>query len=242
MTHTTPGVLSRQVLRFILDVLFPPVCARCRCVGVVLCDTCSAGLIRVTGPMCARCGCQLEQHEKTGPTLECASCHRSYSPLDQMRASLFYVEPTNSLIHRFKYEGYFSLGGMFAELMAESWPEWRTPPDLVVPIPLHKKRQRHRGYNQSALIARPLAIARGLDYNDTLLLRVRHTAPQVGLGPDERRLNVHEAFEATADAQGRHILLIDDVLTTGATMRSAAETLLSRGAASVSAYCLARVS
>jgi ComF family protein len=189
-----------------------------------------------------RCGRQLEKHEKTAPISECTSCRHSVSPLNQMRAPLYYGEPTSSLIHQFKYEGYYSLAGRFADLMAGSWPEWDTPPDLIVPIPLHKKRQRRRGYNQSALLARPLAQVRGLDYNDGILLRVRHTVPQVGLGPEERMLNVHEAFEATGDVQGRHILLIDDVLTTGATMRSAAGTLKSKGAASVSAYCLARVS
>jgi ComF family protein len=242
LKDTPPAQLSRQALQFLLDVVFPPVCARCRRVGSVLCDACSAGLVRIAEPICLRCGRQLEKHEMTWPISECTSCRRSVSSVNQMRAPLYYSEPTSSLIHQFKYEGYFSLAGRFANLMAGSWPEWDTPPDLVVPIPLHKKRQRRRGYNQSALLARPLAQARGLDYNDGILQRVRHTVPQVGLGPEERILNVHEAFEATGDAQGRNILLIDDVLTTGATMRSAADTLKSRGAASVSAYCLARVS
>ena len=157
-----------------------------------------------------------------------------------MRAALRYQEPTSSLIHRFKYEGCFALAEPLARHLIAVWPTWEQPPDLIVPIPLHPRRRRRRGYNQSELLAAPLARALGLPMNPRALQRVRHTAPQVGLGPEERHANVRGAF-AAADAGGRRVLLIDDVLTTGATMRAAAEALLAAGAASVSAYCLARV-
>lgn len=178
----------------------------------------------------------------SSPAIECHECRASNLVLNQMRAPFLYVDPISSLIHRLKYEGYFALAEPLAAQMAERWPAWSAPPDLVMPIPLHARRQRHRGYNQAALLAKPLARARGLDYDDTALRRIRHTPPQVGLGPYERASNVKDAFAATGRRlDDRHILLVDDVLTIGATMRSAAEALIAVGAASVSAYCLARV-
>lgn len=160
-----------------------------------------------------------------------------------MRAALRYQEPTSDLIHRFKYEGYSALGRPLANILADSWPDWEQTPDLIVPIPLHPKRHRRRGYNQSELLARPLGTMKSIPVSIEALRRTRHTIPQVGLGPDERHDNVRGAFDADATiVGGRHILLVDDVLTTGATMSAAAEALLAAGAVGVSAYCLARVS
>ncbi len=160
-----------------------------------------------------------------------------------MRAPLRYAEPTDRLIHRLKYEGYFALARPLARTLIDGWPVWEPVPDLIAPIPLHPRRRRRRGYNQSELLARPLAEAVGVPFSATALRRTRHTPPQVGLGPEARAANVQGAFDATAqEVAGRAILLIDDVLTTGATMTAAAAALLAAGAASVSAYCLARVS
>lgn len=159
-----------------------------------------------------------------------------------MRAPLQYQEPLSQVIHRFKYEGYFALAEPLAEFLIAGWPVWDQPPDLVVPIPLHPRRRRQRGYNQSELLARPLSRALAIDCDPAVLSRTRYTAPQVGLGPEARHDNVRGAFSARPVVDGCRVLLIDDVLTTGATMKSAAEALLTAGAAAVSAYCLARVS
>ena len=114
-----------------------------------------------------------------------------------------------------------------AEALIAGWPCWPQPPDLIVPIPLHPRRRRQRGYNQSELLARPLAQAVGVAYSATVLQRTRHTPPQVGLGPQARAANVRGAFTAAPDeVRGRAVILIDDVLTTGATMTAAAEALL----------------
>lgn len=194
---------------------------------------------QVVGPICSSCGRVLESG---GPgETSCRECREAPSPLRQMRAALRYQEPTSSLIHRFKYEGCFALAGPLAHRLIVAWPVWEQPPDLIIPIPLHPRRRRRRGYNQSELLAGPLAHALGLPLNPRGLQRVRHTAPQVGLGPAERDENVRGAFAADESAAGRRVLLVDDVLTTGATMRAAAEALLAAGVVSVSAYCLARV-
>lgn len=173
----------------------------------------------------------------------CRECHDKPLLLRQMRAPLRYQEPTSDLIHRFKYEGYSALGRPLARFLIDGWPDWEQTPDLIIPVPLHPKRRRNRGYNQSELLARPLGAAKSIIVCPPALRRTRHTIPQVGLGPDERQSNVRGAFEAVATVvNGRHVLLVDDVLTTGATMAAAAEASLAAGAASVSAYCLARVS
>lgn len=238
----SPAASLRRVGAFCLDVFFPPVCAGCRRVGALLCPACAARLIPVTGPLCVRCGRSLGDTVAASPAL-CDDCGREPPPLAQMRAALRYAEPASQLIHRFKYEGCFALGEVLAGTMIAGWPQWRPLPDLIVPIPLHPRRRRHRGYNQSELLARPLAARLGISFSAVALTRTRHTAPQVGLGPEARAVNVRDAFSAAPDlVAGRSLLLIDDVLTTGATMTAAATALLASGAASVSAYCLARVS
>ncbi len=233
----------RRAVSFCLDVVFPPVCARCRRVGSILCAECASQMARVPDLICPRCGRFHDDGAGITRSLPCGDCRRTHSPLIQMRAPLRYAEPTSRIIHRFKYEGYFALGEPLARFMFDDWPVWEQPPDLILPIPLHPKRRRRRGYNQSELLAAPLGRSLGVQTAPAGLRRVRHTAPQVGLGPNERHDNVRDAFAADASrVSGRHVLLVDDVLTTGATMRAAAEALLAAGAASISAYCLARVS
>jgi len=238
----SPGAAWRRVGAFCLDVLFPPVCGGCGRVGVLLCPACVVRLVPVAGPICLCCGRALDRAADIAGGL-CHDCAATPPLLAQMRAPLRYAEPASSLIHRLKYEGCFALGPALAGVLIDGWPRWPSPPDLIVPIPLHPRRRRQRGYNQSELLARPLAAAVGVGYSATALQRTRHTPPQVGLGPEARAANVQGAFTAApAEAHGRAIVLIDDVLTTGATMTAAAGALLAAGAATVSAYCLARVS
>ena len=237
-----PGVRLRRAGAFCLDVLFPPVCAGCGRVGTLLCAGCASRLLPIAGPICRCCGRSLAG-QPVQPGSLCSQCVQARPLLAQMRAPLRYAQPTSGLIHRLKYEGAFALGRALAAPLIAGWPEWPTPPDLIVPIPLHPRRRRQRGYNQSELLARPLAEAVGVAFSAGALQRTRHTAPQVGLGPEARAANVQGAFSAAPDeARGRVIVLVDDVLTTGATMTAAAAALLAAGAASVSAYCLARVS
>jgi ComF family protein len=161
--------------------------------------------------------------------------------LTQIRAAVLFEEPVSQLIHLMKYEGYFALAEPLADLMMETWPRWQTAVDLVLPIPLYAGRERKRGYNQSELLTRRLSAKMGWATSPTALRRLRHTRPQVGLDADARRLNLQNAFAANAnELTDKRILLVDDVCTTGATLTAAADVLLAAGAASVSAYCLAR--
>jgi ComF family protein len=159
-----------------------------------------------------------------------------------MRAAAYYRDPLRRLIHRFKYEGLFALARPLGDVMVQAWPAWRQPVDLVLPIPLHRRRHAERGYNQSERLVDELRRHLGWTTASGALVRVRQTQPQTGLTAAERRANVHGAFVADpARVEGNRILLVDDVCTTGSTLTAAAMALRQAGATSVMAYCLCTV-
>jgi ComF family protein len=126
-------------------------------------------------------------------------------------------------------------------MLFEYWQETKLSADLVIPVPLHPSRQRERGFNQAGLLASVLAERAGLPLNDVQLSRTRATPPQVGLGAEERKANVQDAFTWRGSGlEGLRILLIDDVCTTGATLEACAVALAAGGAKSVWALTLAR--
>lgn len=220
----------------LVDLLFPTVCAACGKPGPMICDACLAKMPRLGHSGCLRCGRPL-----TNAASKCTFCQTSEFNLKQARACFTYSEPLISIIHRLKYDGLFALARPLGQHMARNWPNWAQEPDIIIPIPLHNRRRRIRGFNQSTLLAKQLSPSTGIAINELVLKRVRNTPPQVGLSPIERKQNVWGAFAADpASVRGRQVLLVDDVLTTGATMSSAAATLLEAGASSVSAYCLAQ--
>jgi ComF family protein len=188
-------------------------------------------------PLCALCGRVSEKAVR-----RCAYCQEMEIPLKQIRAAALYAGPMVRLIQQMKYEGFFALTGPVAQLMAEAWPRWHVAVDLVLPIPLHPRRERERGYNQSALLVEQLCRRLGWTADFELLRRIRRTRPQVGLTVAERRANVAAAFAVVEPGRvaGRDLLLVDDVCTTGATMAAAASALLQAGAHSVSGYTAAR--
>ncbi|GBC95498.1 Orotate phosphoribosyltransferase [bacterium HR16] len=231
---------ARTVWEEILDALYPPRCAACALVGCDgWCDECANSIAYVTPPVCARCGTPVD------PEGFCSSC--SVHPLvpEAVRAVANYDGVIRAAIHRFKYEKHASLAPALARLLNQGWQNSLTEPlhaaDVVVPIPIHRQRERERGFNQSALLAREFCRSTGLSLLPDVLERTVYRQPQVGLGEEERRENVKDAFRVVKPqvVAGKSVLLIDDVWTTGSTLNEAARALLSAGASRVFAYTVA---
>jgi competence protein ComFC len=228
-----------------IDLLFPPRCVVCKSLGSWLCSTCASSIEMIQLPVCRRCGLPLRHSGPSGMTPDrCSQCRQMSQEWEGLLAYAYYDGALREAIHQFKYEDLRCLAPRLAGLMAEGWqvlaPDgWL--PQAIVPIPLHPSRQRQRGYNQASLLARELGVYLHCPVVEGALIRVRATAPQVGLGVEERRANVHRAFRCLEDRlRGRNILLVDDVCTTGSTLESACLALKAAGVASVLAYTLAR--
>jgi ComF family protein len=218
-----------------LDLLFPPACGGCDRAGYRWCPDCQKRVQIVPEPVCQVCGLPLAH-----PGL-CPACSHSRPPYALMRSWLVFEGPIRLALHKLKYRGNISLGDALARQLA---PHARTldwPIDIVVPIPLGRKRMQERGYNQVGLVAKPLAVLNGWEYAPRALVRARETRSQVGLSAAERKENVSGAFRGNPTlVSGKTVLLIDDVATTGATLSSGADALFEAGARDVYAYTLAR--
>ena len=200
-------------------------------------------------PACLRCRrCALEWHGRS-PISEgdrvCAACLADPPPFEQARAAVSYGHPWDRLIAAFKFRAALDLAPAFARLMREALhDDDATAQILLLPIPLSRQRLRERGFNQAWELARRLAGALGCACDSRLLLRVKDSPHQLAFPPTERAANVRGAFaiepQRRAELAGRDVVLIDDVMTTGATAAEAARTLLRVGAARVSIWVIAR--
>lgn len=226
--------LIRTATRLTLDVLFPPQCAVCGAAGMLLCRLCVAVLPLADGQRCAHCWMPLRHG------IVCAHCAGTPPAFATARSACIMRDAARGLVHALKYDGHSALGEPMAALMAEIAPAGEV--DLIVPVPLHRSRLRSRGYNQSELLATPLARVLGVAVDVRAARRIRATAPLAkAMNREERRRIVAGAFAAdAARVAGAHVLLIDDVMTTGATLDACASALLDSGAASVRAATFAR--
>lgn len=240
----------------IVDLLFPPRCVACHRLGAWLCAQCITEIENIRPPVCQRCGLPLNQLFSTRPvgspstgasrgdTLICDRCERQPSPLNGIRAYAFHDGALRKAIHQFKYEDLRSLASPLGKLMSQSWAELFPPNcgiDVIAPVPLHAARERERGYNQAALLARKLGLDLQRPVVEDALMRTKPTAPQINLSAQERRDNVRGAFQTVnSSLAGKHILLVDDVYTTGSTLEAACQALRASDAVSVWAYTLAR--
>jgi ComF family protein len=229
----------------LLTILFPSQCVVCRrLVGEPsqgpLCSGCFALLPRHQGLLCG-CGVPLA----CGVEAPCGRCRRGLTVFETGGSLGPYEGSLRTLLHALKYGRRPRLAGRLADALVASPVICGlfTPQTLLVPVPLHPRRQRERGFNQSEHIARALGRRTGLPVLARTLVRRRDTPPQTGLTAAQRRQNVSGAFAARASStlQGRTVILIDDVLTTGATVRACGAALLRAGAAAVRVLTVARV-
>ncbi len=223
----------------LLDLVFPPRCAGCGQLGHDwFCARCIASLRRMTPPICARCGDELPGDEAT-----CAACARHPLPdaLAGIRSVARYDGPLRAAIHALKYDGRTVLAEPLGLLLARELAAMAGPFALIVPVPLHPRRERERGYNQSALLAAVVARQTGIAVDCGLLTRARDTHPQVSMkSADARRTNIAGAFRSERALAGESIVLIDDVATTGATLADCARALAAHGGGKIWGLTLAR--
>jgi ComF family protein len=169
----------------------------------------------------------------------CGACLANPPKFECVIAPCAYAYPLDRLIQSLKYSGNLALASLLADLMLAEIPNDEAP-DVVVPMPLSAERVRERGFNQSLEVARRIATTRKLPLNVNACRRVLNTVPQSALAWDERARNVRGAFVCMEDMQGRSVAVVDDVLTTGATLNELAQVLLRSGASAVTGWVAAR--
>jgi ComF family protein len=173
----------------------------------------------------------------------CGVCLKTPPHFDSALIAFDYKFPFDRLMQAYKFSARLSLTSLFADaLVARAHETHVAMPDLIVPMPLARKRLSERGFNQSALLGRAVAQKLKLRFGEARLLRVRETPPQAGLPREARLKNVKDAFDCKADLKGLRVALVDDVMTTGATMSEAARALKKQGALHVEAWSISRAS
>ena len=219
-----------------LDLLFPRWCVGCGREGDFICPSCLKSLPRIMPPLCPKCG-----RPQSSATL-CPGCVGWQAEIDGIRSPFHFDGVIRQAIHELKYRNLRALAVLLARLLNDYLASYPVPGEVLVPVPLHQKRLRERGYNQSRLLAQELGKLTNLPVVADCLIRRRHAPPQARTATvDERRSNVADAFSCRdRRLQDKQVLLIDDVSTSGATLDACARALKEAGAASVWGLVLAR--
>jgi ComF family protein len=222
----------------LLQLLLPEQCSLCRAASPTpLCPACRAGLPwnRVACPRCA-----LPQEVGAGHL--CADCAQSPPPFDVGWSAFRYAAPIDQAVQRFKYHADFRKGRWLGAEMARVLAQRPEPlPELILPVPLHEGRLRRRGYNQALELARSLGRELSIPVAPRLARRLRPTADQIGKSAVERRRNIKGAFAVDgAGVVGKHLALVDDVMTTGSTLAELARACRKAGAARIEVWTAAR--
>ena len=244
-----------KALKSLIDLIYPPRCLICQAFlqdqntvqggqDIPFCQTCFKEFTPIKSPICSLCGRPFS--DGTEQDRICEECLRKRPSYDIARAPYLYDGALMTAIHELKYAQRSHLAdplGSLLDSFAQTWIA-ELKGSLIMPVPLHPKRLRARGFNQSLLLARCVASKTDSDLDFLSLRRTKFTKPQTGLSSEERKRNVRKAFEVVKRelVKGRTILLVDDVATTGSTLNECAKALKRAGADSVLCLVLARTS
>ena len=224
-----------QLLWEALDWLYPPKCGGCGTLGARWCIECTQKTIEIMPPICPICG---NPNSKNEP---CERCLISPPLYTSLRSYTVFSGSIREAIHRLKYQHDIGLGEVLARIMITRIEKLDWSLDIITSVPLGLVRFRERGYNQATLLARPIALFLKIPFSSQALSRTRETRTQVGLSVIERMDNMAGAFKAKNElVQGKNILVVDDVATSGATLNACAKALLEGGASYVYGFSLAR--
>lgn len=220
-----------------LDWLYPPYCAGCGNLGALWCQDCQNASHPIPlNDICNICGQILPKG-----SLTCTACRENPPQYTAMRSWATFTGPLRKAIHSLKYQQNMGLGTQLSAPMSALLDKLQWQVDLITAVPLSRQRITERGYNQSHLLARPIALTHYVPFVPQAVKRIRNTPSQVGLNAPERKKNVAGAFIANPKiVKNKSVLLIDDVATTGATLTASTQALLSAGAKNVYALTLAR--
>lgn len=226
---------ARRLGSILLDLFYPPRCGGCGQAGPVLCAACRGSVLYLQPPVCPLCG----QSQET-PGL-CLSCVHRPLQVDGIRSVAIFDGTLRKAIHGLKYRNMRALAAPLGEMLTDYWRENVPAADVLVPVPLHVRRLRERGYNQSELLAVCIGQSLGVPVVCDVLRRSRYTLAQTRLSGAERRKNVAGAFVcAGRGLRGKRVVLVDDVCTTGSTLEACSIALKAGGARSVWALTVAR--
>ena len=230
-------------IKNIIDIFLPPRCLLC---GKIiseengLCEDCFSKINFISHPYCNRCGTPL----LTGRNVDtCALCiSDDKEPFRYKRSFVKYDDNSRPLLVNFKFHDRTENAPFLARWLYSAGRDiWSQGVDVLVPVPLHRVRLRHRRYNQSALLCRELSRLANIPVDYTSLTRIKNTRPQVEFNGSERQHNVKNAFIVKNSFAGKKVVIVDDVMTTGATLRECGIAILKSGALSVDALTVARV-
>jgi ComF family protein len=231
-----------------LNLVFPPVCPICQTLlngkgnDLLLCPTCRTAIKPIHPPYCPRCGLPVPSGDEEGYL--CGPCLKERRHFEVHRSSGLYEGALKEAIHTFKYGGVFPYVRVFGDLLQPTLQILSRdhPVDVMIPVPLHIRRLRERGFNQALLLVRELSKRTGIPYEERALKKIKDTPVQIALKKRERKKNLTGAFQVQNQGaiQGKAVVLVDDVYTTGATVNECSRTLLRAGAERVAVLTVAR--
>ncbi len=230
----------KQWLTIIQDWVYPPTCLLCGDHGnnqMDLCQSCYISLPFYQGG-CSLCAAPMPA--TTAETKVCGECQIKPPDFSMTHASFAYQEPVRYLIHGLKFKSHFANARLLATLMKKQLQSFGDKPDLLIPVPLHPQRYLQRGFNQSVEITKHLSKALHIPYSLNSCRRIRHSKPQAELSAKQRRRNLHRTFSVQIPKNIESIAIIDDVMTTGSTVRSIAKTFKQHGIAKIQIWVCAR--